>query len=901
MIKHLIRLDKEALASGARVLGVCLALAAAARPAAAAPVPPTNNTTGPKFGLYEWGLQDENHPGESRDKWMATALNRNTVWVEDFMDYSSWGSLEGSSYEFDPAYDFIRENPGAVFVLTEGLLPGYQGTPLSGYSLAGGAANTDVNNDYLSHFVKLAQNLVTYGIANQTVIRLGHEFNGNWYPWQVDTDADALNYAAYWRNVVTAMHAVSGASGIKFCWNGTTDEYDSYPVADAYPGDSYVDYVGTDIYDSSYTNNTYPYPNNDSAADILTRQQNAWAFNSGTSNNGLAVWKNIAVAHSKPLAIPEWGLCSGFSNAGLDDPYYIQQMYNFIQDPANNVAFHIYFDVWANDGNHQISQSPSEGPNVFPNASALFFQLFAVPPFTVNNDIGSTGLAGGCTAFAATGAGAGFLSGGTADNFHLASQAISGDTLLLADVTSMSSATTGQSGLMIRQSAAAGDLYAALYISNGCLIFQSRTAANAAATQNFVTNSVTAPVWLKMLRTGNVITGYESTDGLNWTYAGGQTVNMSAAAYAGVALSSGSTSVLNTTGISSVNDADIAADYYNTSTSAETSSTPAITGAVIVDSAATSGVAETGAWNVSGSQANLYGGTMITSYSPNSGATATFTPTIPTAGQYDVYITAPGNYQDGDKSPVQIVYAGGTWSGTFNEQGNDGLWVHLGTFNFNAGTSGNLSISNTGTTDAVGGHGFVTVDGVMFVPVPTVTAPQGTMSLTQGTTTASTMVVSWAAIPGATSYTIGYQTSNSSYSSVTTSGTSVTLTGLQANSWYWIEGQASNSAGGGPWTNTYSFQTAQVSQQPPQGTMSITQGTTTSTTMVVSWGAIAGATSYTIGYQSSGTSYLTNTTSGTSVTLTGLTPNTWYWIEGQASNSAGSGPRTNTYSFQTGQ
>src|SRR6202012_5904186 len=131
----------------------------------------------------------------------------------------------------------------------------------------------------------------------------------------------------------------------------------------------------------------------------------------GTNNNGLAWFKNLAVAHGKPLTIPEWGTWNTSSNGGGEDPYFNQQMYNYIQDPANNVAWHIYFDVSASDGNHQISLAPSEPPTAFPNAAALFMQLFSVAPFVINNDIGTTGLAGGCTAFAVTGAGTGFASG----------------------------------------------------------------------------------------------------------------------------------------------------------------------------------------------------------------------------------------------------------------------------------------------------------------------------------------------------------------------------------------------------------------------------------------------------------------------------------------------------------
>ncbi len=722
---------KTALPKSSRYVGkigfiwmLCLWIFVGADLATATTVPPTNNTSAPYLGFYEWGLTNPSTV-QSRMHWMGTAMNRSSLWVEDFLDFSSWSSLEGSQWTFQPAYDYLQDNPNATYVLTVGLLPGYGGATSGGTSLATGATGA-----YNTYFAALAQNLVTYGIANRTVIRLGHEFNiGPYFPWQVASDADALNYAAYWKQVVTAMHAVTGASGIKFCWNPAAATWSSYNIADAYPGSAYVDYIGADLYDSCYASNTYPWPTGSTPAQILQRQENAWANNSGTNNFGLAWFTSLAATTSKPLCFPEWGTwgLGGDGRGGGDDPYYIQQMYNYIQNPANNVAWSIYFDVPASDGNHQLSSSASEGPTAFPNSAALFFQLFGVPPFPTNNDIGTTGLAGACYAFSTTGAGSGFLSGGTSDSFHFASQATTGNTLSLAEITSMST-STGQGGLMIRQSASAGDLYAALYISNGSLIFQSRTTAGAAAVTNATVSSITTPIWLKMLRTGNVISGYSSSDGMNWTFVASQTVAMGTNAYAGVAVSSGSTSVLNTVGTASVNNPDIQATFYSSSIAWEAMAVPPIPSAIIVDSAATTGVTATGSWNVSVAQANLFGGTMLTAYTPTSLSTLTFAPNLPASGQYDVYFTAPGNYQDGDHTPISITSAGGTTSGTFNEESHDGLWTYLGTYSFNAGSSGNFHIANNSA--GATGYGYVSADAVMFVPLPT---PPIALSVSGGT------------------------------------------------------------------------------------------------------------------------------------------------------------------------
>ncbi|MGH9409709.1 MAG: PQQ-dependent sugar dehydrogenase, partial [Vicinamibacterales bacterium] len=48
----------------------------------------------------------------------------------------------------------------------------------------------------------------------------------------------------------------------------------------------------------------------------------------------------------------------------------------------------------------------------------------------------------------------------------------------------------------------------------------------------------TAPHWVKLVRSGNTITGYESADGTNWTVVGSDTFTMNSVAYVGLAVSS---------------------------------------------------------------------------------------------------------------------------------------------------------------------------------------------------------------------------------------------------------------------------------------------------------------------------------------------------------------------------
>jgi hypothetical protein len=90
---------------------------------------------------------------------------------------------------------------------------------------------------------------------------------------------------------------------------------------------------------------------------------------------------------------------------------------------------------------------------------------------------------------------------------------------------------------------------------------------------------------------------------------------------------------------------------------------------------------------------------------------ATYTPTIHVPGQYEVF-EWHGNIIDADEaSNVQytLLHAGGSQSFTVNQQENQGQWNSLGVFDFEGGTTGNITIS------AQGANGVVIADGFMFV------------------------------------------------------------------------------------------------------------------------------------------------------------------------------------------
>ncbi len=185
-----------------------------------------------------------------------------------------------------------------------------------------GTLATGATGAYDSYFATLARNLVSDGEAN-AILRLGWEFNGSWYPWFVQSATDAAHFDQYWRDIVVTMRSVAGAQ-FKFLWSASADTGTSYTPAQAYPGNSYVDYVGTDVYDEFWGSPFTP------AA--------AWS-NQLTQQWGLDWLASFAAANGKPIAIPEWSVSIRSDGAGLgDDPAFVADM------AAWFVAHHVSFD-----------------------------------------------------------------------------------------------------------------------------------------------------------------------------------------------------------------------------------------------------------------------------------------------------------------------------------------------------------------------------------------------------------------------------------------------------------------------------------------------------------------------------------------------------------------------------
>jgi hypothetical protein len=129
------------------------------------------------------------------------------------------------------------------------------------------------------------------------------------------------------------------------------------------------------------------------------------------------------------------------------------------------------------------------------------------------------------------------------DDFHFDYQELAGNVTITAELNSQNSASTYiKAGVMIRNSLSASDAMAMEADPSPGPLFEWRTTSGGTAAQDATSASTNPPYWVRLVRNGNVITGYSSPNGVTWTQTGTQTITMGTDVYVGLALSSHDTS-----------------------------------------------------------------------------------------------------------------------------------------------------------------------------------------------------------------------------------------------------------------------------------------------------------------------------------------------------------------------
>jgi regulation of enolase protein 1 (concanavalin A-like superfamily) len=163
----------------------------------------------------------------------------------------------------------------------------------------------------------------------------------------------------------------------------------------------------------------------------------------------------------------------------------------------------------------------------------------ALPSPWANQAVGSTAAGAsasesdGVISLAATGTGI----GGKADAADYVYQTLAGNGSIVAHVQSAQSGTS-EAGIMLRTAATAGSQQAALVVTAKGVKFAHRAKVNAAAGTSTMKPKV-VPQWVELVRKGNTVTAYDSTDGIHWKRVGSTSIKLGASVEVGLAAASG--------------------------------------------------------------------------------------------------------------------------------------------------------------------------------------------------------------------------------------------------------------------------------------------------------------------------------------------------------------------------
>ena len=275
--------------------------------------------------FVNWGPAGRERSLQLWEKWLQQRPS-SVLGVDFYGSQSSWEDFSRLNWvpglwkKLNPARNVVWSVPLTV-----------KGTPLA--DVAGGLH--DAEFEAAARAISEAQ--------SAAIIRLGWEMNLADSAWFAkDHEADYINA---FRRVVGIFRRYSKDFTYDWCPGWGPQQF----AADmAYPGDDVVDTIGLDVYDFKYEGSP----------------QERWDTYYLKVAFGLQWQREFAAGHGKRMSYPEWGV----GNFG-DNPFFIQQMHDWLVQNADNIAYAAYFNV---DG-----LWPTQiDTNRFPKSRQLFRKLF---------------------------------------------------------------------------------------------------------------------------------------------------------------------------------------------------------------------------------------------------------------------------------------------------------------------------------------------------------------------------------------------------------------------------------------------------------------------------------------------------------------------------------------------
>ncbi len=188
---------------------------------------------------------------------------------------------------------------------------------------------SDCNTGKLDSTFREIGNVLNSTGLRDAIVRLGWEANGDSFAWKAGNQVSA--YKSCFRRLTGILRA--RAPGIEIEWSMQKNNEASVGAHQLYPGDDVVDIIGTSGYDRYPTINTQ------------AQWDSAYMAKKQGGPLGLGTWLAFAREHKKKLAVAEWGISNGYSGtSSKDNPFYIQKMYEFFRNNAQDISYEAYFN-----------------------------------------------------------------------------------------------------------------------------------------------------------------------------------------------------------------------------------------------------------------------------------------------------------------------------------------------------------------------------------------------------------------------------------------------------------------------------------------------------------------------------------------------------------------------------
>jgi len=276
------------------------------------------------------------------------------------------------------------------------------GIPMSDNNHWAGNAAGSTNDDFFKGIINGTYDGDYKGVVDSWVnagfktidLRLGYEMDGSFMPWYMGDDAGTqADWVQAFQHLSTLMRGEAAAVGAtaKIEWNPNSQGWSAQPVANAYPGDAYVDTVSVDTYSPVYPNDLYNWDKNDGsynssatewAADPVNRAHfwsypdaNEWNPTGTGTGFGMEDAIAFAKAHGKALSISETGAGGNGTTTGpVDDPEFPKWLAGELanaQSQGVQIGHVNIWDVQMADGNWDFA--PGAGKPLEAAAWAKYF------------------------------------------------------------------------------------------------------------------------------------------------------------------------------------------------------------------------------------------------------------------------------------------------------------------------------------------------------------------------------------------------------------------------------------------------------------------------------------------------------------------------------------------------